>query len=268
MANATASYKNVQGSELSLWLDINLKAQRIDEFIFKGSLKSQYEKELEELKNLVLGKSLNEISKIKRSDLKEETRLPNGKKALASLSLWLLHKAISDYLGVKNLLSQNDFLCLCFGVTKRDLKKEILNRSDYDLQALISETKATSACGSCKSIILKTFSDLRSEHGKIKGFEHSKTRLDIDGHWVKVKDLYPAELLIKLDDLKNSWMLREGIAQLFSIEIENIEGHHLWFSVKSLSNELGDSEKFEKILLALSDFFKSETGILFFLHLR
>ncbi len=267
MANAEASYKDIHGKEISLWLDIDLKTQRVDEFIPKGSLKSNYDQEFEELKNLVVGKTLSEISKIKRCDLKKETLLPNGKKALTSLSLWLLHKSISDYLGAETILEQNDLLCLCFGVTRRDLKKEILDRPDYDLPALIAETKATSACGSCKPTILKTISDLRSEHALIKGLDHSQSRLDKEGHWIKVKDLYPSELIIKLDDLKNVWMKREGISNWFSIEIENIEGHHVWLSVKSLSGAEGDKEKFEKYLLALSDFWKSETGVLFFVHL-
>lgn len=272
MANAYGSYKNSHGEEFSLSLDIDLKTEVVRDFFSKGfansKSNSKYSEEIEELKSLVLGKTLSEIFLLKRSDLKKETLLPNGKKSITSLGLWLLHSAIFNYLGMDSTLSpQNDILCLCFGVSKRDLKKEILGNSSFDLPELIATTKATSACGSCLSLIKKTITELRLEHGLIKGLDHSKTRLDNAGHWIKIKDLYPAELVVMLDDLKNIWMKREGIVDQFAIEIENIEGHHLWLSVKSKKGEQEDRHRFEKILLALSDYWKSESGILFFLHL-
>ncbi len=266
MANAHAHYQNSAG-DLTLALDIDLKSENILDCFIKGSLRSQYEQELAALKTLVVGKNLTDISKIKRSDLAVETHLPNGKQSIGSLSLWLFYKAIDDYLGTGASLKENpDTLCLCYGVTKRDLKKEVLARSDYDLPQVIAETMATSACGSCLKIIQQTLKDLRSEHGRILGIAHAKTRLDKNGHWVKVKDMYPAELLIAIDDLQKVWMKREGIADQFQMEIVNIEGHHVSFKMSSLKGE-NDRERFEKVLLAFSDYVKSEIGVLLFLDL-
>lgn len=268
MANAEATYINQTGDELKLLLDIDLKTQTIQDFYTLGTLTSQFSSELEELKTLVLGQSINEAYLVKRESLKAERLLPHNQRAISSLPLWLMHKALDDYSGVASTLAeQQDVLCLCFGVTRRDLKKEVLARSDYGLPQLIAETFATSACGSCRIYIQKTLEDIRSENGLIKGLTHSQTRLDSQGHWIKIKNYYPAELLVYLDDLKKMWMKREEIEKVFAIEIVNIEGHHLWFTVKGLQDQKSDQERFEKILMALSEFYKSETGILLFLHL-
>ena len=264
MSNAESTYKNSSGQDLNLFLDIDLKSEKIQSFSFKGSLCGNYEKELNDLKSLILNSSYRFALSLKREEIKHEVRLPNGKLPLASLTLWLVHQAIEDYLGTAATLEpQSDLLCLCFGVTKTDLKNEVLKRTDYDLPQVIAETMATGACGSCRDKIIKSLKNLREEHGLILGLSHSKTRLDAAGRWIKVKGLYPSELLIKLDELKNNWMKREGIAEQFSIEIQNIEGHHLWLSV----NPAEDKARNEKVLQALSDYWRSEIGALFFLHL-
>ncbi len=267
MANAHATYKNSFGQELSLSLDIDLKSERVQDIFFKGSLKATYEAELLELKNLIANKSIDEIKKIKRSDLKMETLLSSKKLALGNLSLWLLNNALMDYLGTTvTLPEQKDALCLCFGVTRSDLTKEILKRADYDLLDIVAETMATSACASCLPSIRSALIDLRSEYGLIKGVAHSQTRFDKEGHWVKIKGMYPAEIVVLIDDLKRIWMKREAIDSQFIIELLNIEGHHLWFKVQGISGA-DDPDRFKKILDAFMEYLKSQTGILFFLHL-
>lgn len=264
MFNAQAVYKNSDGFDLQLHLDIDLKSEKILDFIIKGSLKEIYEKEFLELKSLIVDHTIAESLILKREALKNETKLKNGSLPLASLSLWLMHQAIEDYLGTTSTLSeQNDLLCLCYGIGVKEIKKQILTRSDYDLPQLVAETFATSACGSCRIPIQKVMTQIRQEHGLIKGMDHSQTRLDKAGHWIKIKDLYPADLLIKLDELKKIWMKREGIEDQFKIEIEKIEGHHLWLRVSPEN----DPERSLKVLAALSDYWRSEIGALFFLHL-
>ncbi|MGZ3809707.1 MAG: (2Fe-2S)-binding protein [Bacteriovorax sp.] len=268
MANATSTYKNAKGEDLVLSLDIDLKKQSVQEFKVSGSKASQYAEELASLKELVLYRPLQDIQRLKRSDLKAEVLTKNNKRSLAPLSLWLLQKALDDYLGESaHLEEQKDLLCLCFGVGRSDLKREILRRSDYDLPQLIAETKATSACGSCLSLIKQTILDLRHEHGLIKGLDHSKSRYDLEGHWLKIKGLYPGELLVKLDDLLRIWMKRERLTDQFEMDIQKIEGHHIWLKVQSLREGGADLDRFEKILKALGEFWKSEMGVLFFLHL-
>ncbi|MDO9182830.1 MAG: (2Fe-2S)-binding protein, partial [Bacteriovorax sp.] len=182
MSNATATYKNLEGLELKLFLDIDLKSENIQDFYYKGSLAQKYEEELNELKNIVLNHSYEEALSLDRKFLQNEIKLPNGNLPIASMGLWLIHQAIEDYLGNDSTInSQNDLLCLCYGIGKKELKKEILNRSDYHLKDVIAETMATSACGSCREAIIKTMKDLREEHGLIQGMAHSNTRLDKSG---------------------------------------------------------------------------------------
>jgi bacterioferritin-associated ferredoxin len=270
MANAEAHYKNERGDELHFSLDIDLKSQRILSFTTSGSLVSKYSQELKELKKLLAAEmTINDALKIKRADLYAD--LLSDPKLVASLSLWLLHKAIEDYLGTgARLNEQKDMLCFCFGVTRSDLKKEVLARSDYGLPEIIAETFATSACGSCLNIIEKTLIDLRASHGLIKGMSHSQSRTDKAGHWVKILGLYPADLIIKLDDLQTIWMKREAILDQFKIELVNIIGHHLFYTVMGLVPDVAEeveSERAEHILKAFSAYLKSETGVLFFLNL-
>ena len=264
MSNAESHYQNESGLELKLFLDIDLKSEKIQEFYFKGSLSSKYALEFEELKTLVLNSSYKLALTLKRENLHSEVLLVNGKLPIASLSLWLLHSAIEDYLGTSTTLkSEKDLICLCFGIGKRELKEQVLIRPDYDLKAIISETMASSACGSCREQLITTLKVLREENGLISGLTHSQTRLDAKGHWLKIKGMYPSELLIKLDNSKNIWMKREGLLDQFQIEIINIEGHHLWLQV--MPSE--DPARNEKVLMALSDYWRSEIGALFFLHL-
>lgn len=264
MSNAESSYINAEGLDLKLFLDIDLKSEKILNFYYKGSLSSFYGPELEELKSLLLDQSFYTALSLNPGQLKHLILLPNGKRPLASLSLWLTQRAIENYLGTEATLDEKkDLLCLCFGVSKSEMRKEILKRSDYHLETVIAETRASSACGSCREPIIQTLNQLREEHGLIRGLTHSQTRLDKDGHWLKIKGLYPGDLLIELDQKKMTWMKREGIADQFQIEIKNIEGYHVWLSV--IPDE--DQVRNEKVLMALSDYWRSEFGVLFFLHL-
>lgn len=264
MPNAQSSYTTLEGYDLNIFLNIDLKTEIINDFSYAGYLSSIYKYELEELKSNIINQSYKVALNLKRENLKNEVRLTGNKLPIAHLSLWLLHQAIFDYLGnTSTFLEQNDLLCLCFGIGESELKKEILKRPDYSLKDLVIETTATSACGSCKKSIVLKMKNLREEYGLIFGLSHSQSRVDKDGNWIKIKGMYPGELLIKLDELKNIWMKREGILDQFQIEIKNIEGHHLWLTIAPAEN----IERCKKILTALGDYWHSETGALFFLHL-
>lgn len=272
MSNGHAVYTDPDGFFLNIFIDVDLKTEKIQDIYFKGNLETKYSLELNQLKNLVLNHSISDALLLKRSNLKDEVRLENGNFALASLSLWLLHLAIDDYRGNSaSLNEQNDFLCLCYGIGLRELRTQVLSRSNYELSHLISETMATSACGSCKVLIQNALVTIREEHGLILGLDHSQSRLDKAGRWLKIKNLYPADLLIRLDDLKKTWMKREKILEQFEIEIVKIEGYHLWLTILLKENvehsSKISSKQSEGLLVALGDFWHSELGALFFLHL-
>jgi bacterioferritin-associated ferredoxin len=252
MANASAHYKNPEGHVVELKLDIDLKSQVIRDVTSSGP------QELKDFEAELIGKTIDEVLLLKREFTK----------GLASMPVWLLHSAIENYLGNEaGLAAANDRLCLCFGITERDLKKEILKRPDYELKNVIAETFATSACGSCLPAIKKSMENIRLSSGLIAGMDHSKSRFDKEGHWVQFKGLYPGPLLIWLDDLKQKWMEREALIAQFEIEFKSIEGLHLDVNVINSKDKTNvENDRALKILEAFSEYLKSETGILFFLH--
>ena len=256
MMESTAFFNaKASTSEVSLFLDINPKNDSIKDFFYDGPNAAFYERELEELKNFCMGRSLEEIKSIKRKSLTYE------KKSLAPLSFWLLKKAIADYEGEsRSLKEEKDMVCLCFSVSKKDIVAKVLGNKDFELKSLIQETMASSACGSCRSLIETIIKDTRNSHGLIKGLDHSKSRLDKEGKWIKIAGMYPGPLLIKLEFLKNEWMKREGIVGQFDIEWVDIEGLHLSVRINS-TNE----KTVAGLLSALTDYIKSELGVLFFL---
>jgi bacterioferritin-associated ferredoxin len=266
MSQASAVYSRDDLTFIELHLDIDSKNDTIQHLYLKGPLKSQYEDVLESLKQLVLGRSIQESLKHLKANASAHVA---EIESLTDLGLWLYTKAIEDYYGREQALeSRSDLLCLCYGLSKADLRREILKREDYDLPQLIAETKASSACGSCRLIIKQQFVELREKLGVVKGFAAEvRTHLDKEGHWIKIKNYYPAELLIKLDDLKQNWLIREKVNESFSFELIQLEGFHVDIKVSSLTGEVISSERAAGLLKALGDYWQSELGVRFFLHL-
>ena len=263
MSGSFARYQSRDGEELSLTLDVDLKSEKIMDLIFKGTLVDHHQIEINHFKAQVLNNTVSNAYHLKRSSFDDKLN------ATTSLLQWLLSKAIENYRGETHLEFQKDCICLCYGIGINDIKKEVLARPDYELSHLIAETKATSACGSCRLQIIELLKNLREEYGLIKGLSHSKSHLDSHGHWLKIKNMYPAQLIIHLDELKKTWMLREGLVEQFMIELINIEGYHIQVSINDLKNpdQQIDKKRSEAILAALSDYWRGEVGALFFLTL-
>lgn len=249
-------------SDVSLFLDIDPKRDVIKEFHYDGPHAFSHKAEMEEIKELVLGKDLESVRNLKRSDLYFEKRLSDDHRPVTSVGLWLLREALASYAGESRFYKEErDLICLCFSVTKKDIVKKVLANRDFELKTLIQETMASSACGSCRNPIQSIIDETRSAHGMIKGLDHSKSRYDKDGKWIKVAGMYPGPLLIKLDELKDEWMKREGIVGQFEMELVQIEGFHVSVKVNSTSEKTVSG-----LLSALTDFLKSRLGVLFFLQ--
>lgn len=247
--------------EISLFLDIDPIKDTIKDFHFNGAKAHHYNFEMQELRELIMGKSVEDVMTLSREKISIETKLPNGKIPILPVGLWLLKKALATYAGEgRYFKEQQDMLCLCFSVTKADIVNKVLANKDYELKTLIQDTMASSACGSCRLPIEALIIETRNTHGLIKGLDHSKARLDAQGKWIKILGMYPGPLLIKLTELKNEWMEREKISGQFKIEFTNIEGLHLTLEIDS-SNE----KTISGLMTALTDFLKSKLGVLFFL---
>jgi bacterioferritin-associated ferredoxin len=260
MSNAKASYLNITGEDLHLTFDIDLSSEKIIEISYKGSLVHRYLAELEELKTHILNQKYSFALSFKAKLLTQQL-----KNSLVPLSLWLTHKAIEDYLGTTaKLVQQKDMLCLCFGISHSDLKKQVLSRDTYGLSEVVSDTLASSACGSCKDLIIQSLNDIRNQHGLVMGFGATPTRFDKSGHWLKIQNQYPSELIIRIEEYKKIWMIREGIVDQIQIEIVDIEGHHLSFSIEPVADRVRN----EKILAAFGEYLSSVMGARFYLQLE
>lgn len=262
--NTSAHYKDKkeERSFLSLYLDISPKNEEILEFHAEGEWLEKFAEDVSLLKNYVLKKKIEEVRILPES-------LFTGK-SVNKITIQLFYEALSTYLGEdQKVLSAKDNLCLCFGVSKNAIKSSLMKDKDYDLKKLISETMATSACGSCTHLIEDFFTQTRQAHGLIKGMDHARTRFNAKGEWVKINGLYPGELLLKIDELKNTWMKREELDQSYVLKIIDIEGFHLDFSIEGVGEKKNISENIKTALaLGLTDYLKAEISVLFFISFK
>lgn len=250
---------------VTLSIDIDSKSEQVKSLLFQTTNKeilNNHRASFEELTNKLTGQNVSWARSFTRSHLENEFTLKNGRKAIAPLGLALINLAIEEYYGESTYLAEEkDWLCLCYGVTESDIESYVLNDKNLELKNIIEITKASSACGSCKDPLIKIIDDIRLKHGLIKGLDHSRSRYDDKGHWIKIANMYPGPLSIKLDDLKNEWMKREEISGAYELIIKGIEGFHIDIEVHGADVKVRLS-----LLGALSDFYKSKLGILFFLH--
>ena len=145
---------------LTIYLDVNLKKNILNNVRFSGPLVSIYTKNIDELQNVLLNKALIDIPQI---------ALEN------SLPLSLFYAALDEYQGNTPVIKEiNNFICLCFGLTKNDIDKK-------------SDSLAGRACGSCLPYIKKI-------------------------NFKKIIGLYPGPLAVKLDELKSVWEKENEVA--------------------------------------------------------
>ena len=241
--------------------DISEKKGTLEHFTFlnldqESDLRA-YQAEIEECRELFIGRSLDFILQFETQHLIKRAH----PQALIPVVYHLLRQAVSDYVGINRVVqSEKKMLCLCYAVTEEDIYTSLINHKDFDLAQLISETKATSACASCTSPIIKFIDKTRLENGLIKGLDHSRSRFLPDGSWIKINNMYPGPLVVYLDELIYKWREREEIMALGEIEIVNIHGFHVDLKFHHI-----DKDKADHFAVALSQYLKQETGILFFL---
>lgn len=251
--NASASFYGI-----NLSLEIDPKTDIIGSAKITDS-KIEFKNELDVLLSFIKGKNIHALRKLGRNEIPEMS----SKEIITPVALSLLNKALDSYLGEDVYLKErSDVLCLCYNVTKKNLKEFVLADIEFDLTKLLKNTMATSACGSCLKPINAYIAKIRSENGLIKGLKNSRARFDKEGHWIKINELYPADLMIKLDDLKNDWIAQNEIPESFSLEITDIEGNHV-----DMKMNIEDEFRRNIFTEALTEYYKEKTGTLFFLHI-
>ncbi len=241
--------------------DISEKRGILDHFIFESIDEqtdlSNYQSEYSECRDLFLGRSLDFILNFDSRHLIKRAH----PQSLLPVVYHLLKQAIVDYIGMNRVVqSEKKILCLCYAVTEEDIYTSLMNQKDFDLPSLIQETKATSACASCTPLITQFIEKTRLENGLIKGLDHSRSRFLPDGSWLKINQMYPGPLIVYLDEFIYKWREREEILSLGEIEIVNVNGFHIDLKFHQI-----EKEKAEHFAVALSQYLKQETGVLFFL---
>ncbi len=262
MANSQLFFNaKVVQAGVTLKLDIDLKTEKIRSLLFTG-YEADHEIFYKELTEKFTERTLESTGLALQEISLNTPLLSNGKRPISSIALCLIRDALDQYLGESLFLAEErDRLCLCYSVPKKDIESYVLKDKNFELKNLIELTKASSACGSCKLPILETIEEVRLKHGLIKGMDHSRSRFDEQGRWIKIHGMYPGPLLIRLDELKNEWMKREDIVGKYEIFLKGIEGFHLEVETHGANQAV-----LKSLLSALTDFYQSKLGILFFLN--
>lgn len=122
-------FHNSEGEDLRVFLDVNLKNNKISTLRFEGKLLNDFALQIEKITHTFLNQNLQSIPQIKIEN---------------SLPLWLFYRALDEYQGHVALPENNckDIICLCFGINKDDLQDGVNNM-------------AGRACGSCLPFIRK-----------------------------------------------------------------------------------------------------------------
>lgn len=250
-----------QGCLLSLDIDHKTDILKQMEFTAESSLLEKRKDEFESLTNLAIGKNISELKKIKRSDYQA------NKQEFFPLGLWLLKSAIDRYTeGDQESFFYTDdkkVLCLCFGIDESDIHNEMANNLDFDLEKLAVSTRATTACGSCRTPINKNIQSQRDRSGIIYGKGKVRTHFDKNGKWVKVAGLFPGPLIIKIDKNLQEWKELTSNFPNVKIELLALEGYHLDLKIVNGLEVLNKSDNFKN---ELSDFLFSRLGVRFVLN--
>lgn len=250
-----------EGPGFTLCLDIKQKNNVITDLFLKSDdqkLLQEIQKELNECRDLFIGRSLEFVMTFNPQHLLNRLH-PQALKPLIYSQILV---ALENFSGDKRVLSEaHDVLCLCFMVRKSDVEDSVVSDKDFNLSKLIAETKATSACGTCRESLNHEIEKSRLSHGLIYGLDHSRSHFDKNGNWIKINNKYPGPLVLEIDESIKKWLDREGVNDHFALEIKNIEGFHLDVYVTC-----NDPKKIEPYLEALTLHLKNEFKVLFFLH--
>ena len=236
---------------LKVFLEVDPYKDTITDFFYQGTLAPIHQNELEEVKLKVVNRTLDDVLSLKQSDFKI---LANQTK-IHSLGLWLVHRAIDNFRGRDEVLkSHHRNLCLCFNVGIDELEERLKSLPDLELDQFVTATKATSACGGCKNTITKRM----SAHRKAL-----RRKVDSNGKWIQVKGMYPAELVLLLDESLRRWLKEQKIIHNLEAEIVDIEGYHIDINFTD-----GSGKKIEnkEALNSLKSFLQNEHDLELFLN--
>lgn len=141
----------VCGDALKLTLKVDRKTERITDAKFQTFGCASAIASSSALTELIKGKTVDEALKVTNKDIAEYLGgLPKEKMHCSVMGQEALEAAVADYRGVKKPeVEEGEFVCKCFGVTDRKIRRVILKNNLYTAEDVTNFTKAGGGCGDC-----------------------------------------------------------------------------------------------------------------------
>ena len=239
-------YQNSLNESLVLSLDIDNKSDTINGIKFSGNL---LEKNLEATRFLE-----DQVRQINFSAI-SELKFPFSPN---SLPWMLLLKSLRENLGIICLQKNCNHLCICYGVTKTEIKNIILDSKQEGISfaQLMEQTKAGTGCGKCFDSSLDLFIE-----ENLNLFPDGVVKLQtIKGQFPEHKGMTYAEILLKIDQVLKKFLMNKNIDQ-YSVTIQSSDQYKIY--LEDLQNIMDKSSKKE-----LSQLVFRATGLLIFFQNR
>jgi bacterioferritin-associated ferredoxin len=232
--------------ELIVHLDIDSKKELINGIYFTGSLREKFQTTINVLEDNFSGVSISSFAEFLPSE--NEHLLPG----------LLLLNSIKDYLGIYTFKESQNYICSCYGLTKKELKQIICQENLVSFGQLTSETKATTGCGSCIKVLKDSYVENVVTHFKGKIFLEN---FNESGKWLEHRGNSYGQTLIMVDDVLAEWLKSKGL-NANDLEIKFTKGFNLYCSYNdSIKKHPNYKLEFEKLVfdrLGLLVFFFDE----------
>lgn len=162
-ADAIGETGNIScGDALKLFIKVDKDTQIITDAKFKTFGCASAIASSSVLTELIIGKTIDEASKITNDDIAEFLGgLPPEKMHCSVMGMEALHEAIDNYKGIKTEKEEIEgkIICKCFGITDKKIERVIKENNLKTVDEVTHYTKAGGACGLCKDDIQKIIDD-------------------------------------------------------------------------------------------------------------
>ncbi len=164
-ANATGDVGSIVcGDALRLQLKVNPETEIIEDAGFQTFGCGSAIASSSALTEMVIGKTLDEASKITNKQIADYLDgLPPEKMHCSVMGREALDAAIANYRGIAPTEGHVDspLVCKCFGIDEAKIVKEVVENNLSTIQDVINYTKAGGACGSCHEKIEKILEGIK-----------------------------------------------------------------------------------------------------------
>ena len=144
------------------------------------------------LTEIIKGKTLEEALKVTNKDIADYLGgLPPEKMHCSVMGQEALEKAIANYKGTPVPEKEGQIICECFGITDREIEREVRENHLTTIEEVTNYTKAGGGCKKC--------------HGKIQGI--------IDAIYSRTEPEAPGVITPRLTNIQKIRMIEDTIAK-------------------------------------------------------